>query len=165
MPMFYSRLQISAHEQENMGAWVSITLPGEPVGKGRPRVGRSGTLYTPAKTRAFEAALALQAKAAVRGRRLDGPISVQIWAAVGIPESWSKKRKAAALAQEERPTRRPDVDNFIKAALDGLNGIVWADDSQVVDIRASKFYSDKPYLRIDVECVGAPKGCDLMGNA
>ena len=49
------------------------------------------------------------------------------------------------------PGSRPDLDNFIKAALDGCNEIVFRDDSLVVTIMASKRYSDKPALTIAVE--------------
>lgn len=37
---------------------------------------------------------------------------------------------------------RPDVDNIVKAILDGLNGIVYADDTQVAELVASKKYDD-----------------------
>ena len=33
---------------------------------------------------------------------------------------------------------------------DALNEIVWKDDSQVVDGRSIKIYSDRPALRIEV---------------
>lgn len=32
----------------------------------------------------------------------------------------------------------PDIDNLIKAILDGLNGIAWEDDKQVVEVRAQR---------------------------
>jgi Holliday junction resolvase RusA-like endonuclease len=48
-----------------------------------------------------------------------------------------------------RPTTRPDVDNFCKCGLDALNGIVWRDDSQVVELTVSKFYSSRPRLELE----------------
>ena len=43
---------------------VAFTIPGEPIGKGRPRFG-NGRTYTPARTRAYEAAIASAAQTAV----------------------------------------------------------------------------------------------------
>lgn len=31
--------------------------------------------------------------------------------------------------------RKQDIDNRLKALLDSLNGLVWADDSQIIDLR------------------------------
>ena len=50
-----------------------------------------------------------------------------------------------------RPTTKPDIDNVIKAVLDGLNGVAYADDSQVVALSASKCYSDDPRVVVIVE--------------
>jgi Holliday junction resolvase RusA-like endonuclease len=58
----------------------------------------------------------------------------------------SNKRRLAALAGEIAPTARPDLDNYIKAALDAINTIVVTDDAQVVEIRARKQFSDQPKL-------------------
>ena len=42
-----------------------------------------------------------------------------------------------------------DLDNILKM-LDGLNGIVWGDDSQITDAVVRKRYSDRPRLEIIV---------------
>lgn len=128
---------------------IVIELPGPPQGKARARVTRFGT-YTPAKTRAYEAALAWRAKTAMAGRPpLDGPLAVRVKAYMPIPRSWSKKKQAAALAGTIRPISKPDWDNLAKAC-DALNGIVWTDDARVVDGAVHKVYSDRPRLRVEV---------------
>ena len=43
-------------------------------------------------------------------------------------------------AKDEHHVCRPDVDNLLKSVLDGLNGIVYNDDSQIVRIEADKAY-------------------------
>ena len=139
---------------------IIIELPGDPVPKGRPRFravtardGRSFVnAYTPAKTRAYERALAFVAKVAMRGKPpMDGPLKVSVTASLAVPSSWSAKKRDAALAGIVQPTGRPDADNFQKAAWDSLNSIVWVDDSQVVDARIVKTYAEQPSLRIEVE--------------
>jgi Holliday junction resolvase RusA-like endonuclease len=74
-----------------------------------------------------------------------------------VPESWSKRDKAAALDGTIRPTGRPDWDNYGKIT-DALNGICWKDDSQVVDGRVIKLYSDAPALRIEIREFISPRG-------
>ena len=129
---------------------IEIVLAGAPMGKERIRVTRAGHAYTPERTVNFESRLAAEAQRVMGDRPLlDGPLAVVVTAAMPIPESKPKKWKAAALAQVERPTKKPDWDNFGKM-LDALNLIVWADDSQIVDGRVEKFYSDKPHLRVQV---------------
>lgn len=49
-----------------------------------------------------------------------------------------------------RPAKRGDVDNAIKVTLDALNGIVYADDSQVVELHAYR-HDDKHNPRVEVE--------------
>ncbi len=58
----------------------------------------------------------------------------------------------AARAGTELHTKRPDLDNVLKAIKDGLNGIVWGDDSQVAVLReCRKGYSDTPRVVVTVE--------------
>jgi Holliday junction resolvase RusA-like endonuclease len=135
-----------------MTAPVVISVAGAPVPKGRPRFNRAtGFAYTPGKTRSYEDTLRLAAGDAMIGRLpLEGPLAMSVRAYVPIPASWSRKRQAAAVAGQLLPITRPDADNYLKAALDSLNTIVFRDDSQVVSVSASKAYSDKPRLHIEV---------------
>ncbi len=136
---------------------VDFTVPGDPVAKGRPRfarVGKGVRAITPAKTRAYEDIVAITATQAMKSKRLEpfaGPLSVAIAVSVPAPASWSKKRKAAAYEHDYLPTRRPDLDNYVKAILDGCEGIVWHDDAQVVGVYATKRYGLAPCVRVTVE--------------
>lgn len=145
---------------------VSITLPGPPLGKGRPRfttIGGFARAFTPKATRDYENRLKAAGIAAMNGRpHLDEAVSVVIRAFMPIPESWSRKKRAAALAHEIMPISGVDLDN-IQKMLDGLNHhpprfkgdrerrpIVWKSDAQIVAIQAIKVYSDQPRLVIDI---------------
>jgi Holliday junction resolvase RusA-like endonuclease len=129
---------------------IEVVLLGAPRGKERPRLTKAGHVYTPEKTRDYEAALKYAAKEAMGDRApLDGPIIVDIEVKVPIAQSWPKKRQDAARAGIERPTKKPDWDNFGKM-LDALNLVVWIDDSQIVEGRVRKYYSDKPGMWIRV---------------
>lgn len=129
----------------------TITIPGKPRGKGRPRFSRAtGRTYTDDATAVYEN-LVKTIWMTVVGKRLDGELAVGIEAHYAIPTSKPKKIQAAMRDGFVRPTTKPDIDNVIKAVLDGLNGVAYADDSQVVEISASKCYSDDPRVVVIVK--------------
>jgi Holliday junction resolvase RusA-like endonuclease len=131
---------------------AQFSIPGAPVAKGRPRMSTRGGFaraYTPAKTVNFEGRVGFAGSEHMDGRDpVEGPVVLTIEVRLPIPPSWSRKKQEEAASGNLRPCARPDVDNFAKAVLDGLNGIVWRDDAQVVELRASKHYSISP--RVDV---------------
>jgi len=142
---------------------ISFTVPGEPRGKGRPRATRMGNnirLYTDAKTASYENLVALacqQAMQAASQPPLTGALALSVFAYVGIPKSTSKAKRQEMAAGLIRPTKKPDLDNIIKAVLDGLNGVAFADDVQIVSIIAEKMYApNEPRLLVSVSPLERP---------
>ncbi|WP_374349208.1 RusA family crossover junction endodeoxyribonuclease [Chitinimonas sp.] len=133
---------------------LQFSVPGEPQGKGRGRVVRWGDragIKTPEKTVAYEGLIAHCAACAMGGRALlEGPVAVHMDITVSVPQSWPKRRAADALAGRVLPTKKPDIDNVEKAIFDGLNGIAWRDDVQVVDVTKSKRYGAVPGVLVVV---------------
>jgi Holliday junction resolvase RusA-like endonuclease len=134
---------------------ISFTIPGPPVGKQRPIAGRSfaghTTLRTPTKTLNYESLVAHAAHQAMAGRPiLLDACTVVLDIRVMAPTSWSKKRRAAALAGLLHPATKPDIDNVEKCVFDGLNGVVWKDDVQVVEVRKRKRYAQTPGVDVSV---------------
>ena len=132
---------------------IQFTIPGEPVAKGRARsFVRGGHVahYTPEKTARYENLVKLAAQQAMDGLPpADGAITLTVRAYFGIPDSWSKKRQAAALAGVEHHTKRPDLDNVVKAIKDGMNGVAWRDDCQVVQLKdCRKTYGETPRVEV-----------------
>lgn len=66
------------------------------------------------------------------------------------------------LAGQEQPTKKPDWDNIGKIICDALNGIAYADDSQIVLGQMVKKYSDNP--RTDVRLWEVIKKPSRMGR-
>ncbi|MBB4856994.1 Holliday junction resolvase RusA-like endonuclease [Novosphingobium chloroacetimidivorans] len=130
---------------------IHITVPGTPQGKGRARFG-NGRTYTPAKTVAYEGLIALAAEQAMGAcEKLEGPVFLTITATFDIPKSRAKKVAKTMVNGIAWHTAKPDGDNILKAVGDGLNGIVWKDDSQVAFSKCMKMYGEKPGLDILVE--------------
>ena len=124
---------------------VMFEIEGKPFGKGRPRFARRGkfvSTYTDAKTKSYETTIRDAAKAAMGSSEpLETAVSVSIYIRCPIPASYSNKRKLACLDQDERPTKKPDWDNCAKSICDGMNGIIFKDDAQIVDAHVTKVYA------------------------
>ena len=123
---------------------VTFQVETTPVGKGRPKFARRGkfvSIYTPTKTREYEDLIREAAKQAMGNQEpLKTPVAAYIYITVPIPQSYSKKRFKDCLDGLERPCKKPDCDNVMKAFLDAMNGIVYDDDSQVVSLHGTKVY-------------------------
>lgn len=127
-----------------MSEGVTITVAGEPQGKGRARAFRRGNFighYTPEKTRTYEGIIRSMAMDAMAGRLpIEAPVEIELSMVFAVPASWSQKKRAQALAGQVRPAKKPDADNVIKAFTDAMNGVVYKDDVQIIKGRFSKSY-------------------------
>ena len=129
---------------------VDFTIHTAPVSKQRPRLGKGGCVYTPSKTKVFENIVALS-----YGNRPsfdDKYIRIRLKFKFEIPKSYSKKKRLEAIEGKIRPTKA-DIDNYIKAVLDGLNKKAWKDDRYIVGILAEKEYSEKSCIEVSIETV------------
>lgn len=133
---------------------VSFTVPGEPIGKGRPRVSTIGghaRMFTPKKTANYESLIAEVAQQAMGDRPLiTGPVLIEMKMLHPIRASWPKKKKIGALSGEIAPTIKCDADNCLKAVCDAINGVVWKDDVQVVNVSLSKRFAETPGVLVRV---------------
>lgn len=134
---------------------IRFTIPGEPKGKGRPRLGRSGHAYTPHDTAVYENLVKLcyrdenpdDCETACK----DEPVKVLIWAYYQIPKSVSKKTRMAMQMDDIRPSKKPDCDNIAKIVCDALNGLAYYDDSQICELTVIKHYSETPRVEVKIE--------------
>jgi crossover junction endodeoxyribonuclease RusA len=52
--------------------------------------------------------------------------------------------------KRDYPIVAPDLDKYIRGVLDSLTGVAYNDDSQVIDIKAQKVYSEAPGVDIEI---------------
>ncbi|SOY56827.1 RusA family crossover junction endodeoxyribonuclease [Cupriavidus taiwanensis] len=138
---------------------ITFFVPGQPVAKGRPIAGRGfngrTTLRTPEKTANYESLVKLACSQAMAGDGpLTEPLAIDLQVNVQIPASWPKKRQQAAEMGDIGATKKPDLDNIVKALCDGMNGIAYADDAQIVTLSARKVYSTTPGVHVVVRALG-----------
>ncbi|MGQ8967943.1 RusA family crossover junction endodeoxyribonuclease [Bacillus subtilis] len=133
---------------------ISFTIYGEPVAQGRPRattLNGMTRLYDPKKSRDFKQYVKLAASDYRPAKLLEGPLELSVKVYKSTLKSFSKKKVAEAEQGLLRPSKKPDVDNYIKGIKDGLNKVIWHDDSQIVDLHVSKYYSQNPRIEIQVK--------------
>lgn len=98
-----------------MSRGISITIPGQPIPKARPRFNRrTGRTYTPERTKTAEQRVAWEVK---RQLLIDEPLAclLQVDALFVV-----------------KGNRKVDGDNCLKLIQDALNNVLYLDDSQIV---------------------------------
>ena len=116
----------------------------DPVPASRARVSKYGTYYLPTY-RKFKAEMQeIVAKNRGSFTKMEGPLMVTVLCFVRKPKS------------TDRSYPRGDVDNYAKAVLDSLNGVMWEDDDQIMQLAVFKEFceDDKdPRVYVEVEPV------------
>ncbi len=150
---------------------ITIELDGAAVAKGRhqsrlqqTRDGRSFVQEYPAgKTVKYEAQLRFAGMCAMRDQAPGQPptiqpckLTVDVYMQAPLTPPGGKPVRAAMLAGEMRPTKKPDVDNYLKTVGDALNGVVWSDDSNIVEAVVRKWWAEHPRLVVAVETFDPP---------
>jgi len=119
-------------------------IPIQPKGKGRPKILRRKTkkgivpiAITPDATVNAEQAIRWHVSQTWHQAPLDQPLDVTIVAFFIKPISKPKKVIVPAV--------KPDFDNLAKLVCDSLNGLLWTDDSRIVDGSCQKRYCTPGY--------------------
>ena len=127
---------------------IAFEIPGKVQAWQRTGTGLHGH-FTKPETRAYENLVKLGAQEAMAGEPpMEGPVRVLIQVWIGIPNSWSARKKTAAMGV--LCIAKPDADNCAKSVLDGLKGVAYRDDVQVSSLNVQKRYGARPRADITV---------------
>lgn len=132
---------------------INFTVYGEPTAQGRPKFARRGkfvTAYDPKKSREYKDTVYSVALEHKPKELLEGALVMQVDIYRSIPKSFSKVKRTAIKDGILRPTTKPDCSNVVKGIEDALNGVIYKDDSQIVESVVKKFYSDTPRVAITI---------------
>lgn len=124
---------------------IEFFVPGVPAPQGSKRhVGRGILIESSKAVGPWRERVALAAHGHAE-QLLTGPVRVRLGFVLPRPKS---ARKSTTIT-----TKRPDVDKLARACLDAITGVVIRDDSQVVDLHATKrlALTDLPGVRIEIE--------------
>lgn len=128
-------------------------VPGRVIGKGRPRLNSyTGVVYTPTRTKDYESLVEQYFLLKYpRFKALEGRIKVNIIAYFSIPKTTKKANINEMLENNISPTKKPDIDNIVKAILDSMNKFAFKDDNQITKLEVEKKYAieDKVYVKIE----------------
>lgn len=132
-----------------------FTFEIEPVPQLRPRVSSRPyvRVYDPPKVKNFKRILRSLAVHQYSRPPLLGPLSVSLTFYRPVQKSISQTERERRLSNESKPVVKPDVDNYVKATLDALTGVLWHDDSQIVKLVSEKRYGETGKIIISVKPV------------
>lgn len=138
---------------------LEIAVDGIPIPQGSMRAfARNGKAWASSdnpRTRPWKAAVTAEAARAVEAAGMATPaydrraVAVAITFRIPRPKGHFGVRGLLPSAPKH-PGVMPDLDKLVRAILDGLTGIVWRDDAQVVAIEAYKRYDDRIVTTIEV---------------
>ncbi|WP_378734959.1 RusA family crossover junction endodeoxyribonuclease [Nocardia brasiliensis] len=110
---------------------TTLWVPGQPAPQGSKRHVGGGRMVESSKFLKPWRNLVAQRARQAGFEPATGPIAVAVAFVMRRPLSAPKTKHVHAI-------RRPDVDKLVRAILDGLSGIAYADDSQVTQLYAEK---------------------------
>lgn len=133
--IMYTQKQGSKNVYTPVRGSIKIIIPGRPVPKARPRLGKGGNVYTPEKTKQYEELVAWKTKEVIK-EPLTGNVAVYIKVYV-------------------KGDVFPDLDNIAKSILDGMNKVAYYDDKQVACLVVQRIKSREEKVEVELEEVEA----------
>ncbi len=113
---------------------ISFLVAGSPVAQGNHRIkgGRFPKIYDAAKgLDAWRALVGMTAQQYAPATPIEGPVRMTMAFSLPVPKSAPKRRRLPAI-------KKPDIDKISRAVIDSLTGVMYRDDSLIVDLRVTK---------------------------
>jgi Holliday junction resolvase RusA-like endonuclease len=133
---------------------IKFVLPIIPTAQARPKVALRGKFPHAYKTKEQEAnerTLEAWLKDHAPDTPMTGPLTLEFIAGLPVPASASKRARAAMLAGDDAPDKKPDLDNLAKQLKDAMTRLrFWNDDAQVVRMVIEKRYAANGYWAVAV---------------
>jgi Holliday junction resolvase RusA-like endonuclease len=133
---------------------LEFIVPGQPIQQGNIISGKYGNLYDKTKgLRPWREMVTRAATVAMRGdyrhrqplyKRDNGALQLDVFIGpVMLDVTFVRQRpKTKPKREGTAHTKFPDLDKLVRAVGDSMTGVVWNDDTQVVEIHCRKRYAD-----------------------
>jgi Holliday junction resolvase RusA-like endonuclease len=95
---------------------------------------------------------------AMQGPILDGPVALDALFFRARPRSHHNSQGFVRASAPAYPTTRPDRGKLLRSVEDALTGLVWRDDSQVVEGNVGKRYGTPARVELTVTALGEIQG-------
>ena len=134
-----------------MSELINMTVPGEP----KPwQVWVRMSAPTPGylEFKAYQATIQAKCLEVWRNKPLiETAVEIHMEFIRNYPNNLPKKEASRKRRLKEALVRKPDLDNMVKAAIDGVKGIIIKDDTVVVRLTAEKRFGPEPMTMITVK--------------
>lgn len=141
---------------------LRFSVHAEIEGKGRARANWARrVVHTPAATIRYEKMVKAEAEDVMRRKGIaafpkGAAVRMDLIIRLTPPQSTSKAKRASMLSGEIRPTKKPDVDNVVKAIGDALNGVAFVDDVQIASLHVERIYAPSEGLDVVIRLAEKP---------
>ncbi len=139
---------------------IEFRVPGVAAPQGskkafRTRGGRIALVESCSRVKPYRATIALAAREVWAESATHGTVGVSIAFTFVRPKSHYNAKGVLRAGVATHPGKGiGDIDKLCRAVLDGLTGVIYADDSQVVSLVATKSYGNTAESRISIYITG-----------
>jgi Holliday junction resolvase RusA-like endonuclease len=134
-----------------MSELINMTVPGEPK-PWQVWVRRSAPTPGYLEFKAYQETIQAKCLEVWRNKPLiETAVEIHLVFIKSYPKNLPKKEASRERRLREALVRKPDLDNMVKAAIDGVKGIIIKDDTVVVRLSAEKRFGPEPMTMITVD--------------
>ena len=134
-----------------MSELINMTVPGEPK-PWQVWVRMSAPTRGYQEFKAYQATIQAKCLEVWRNKPLiETAVEIHLVFIRSYPNKLPKGEASRERRLKEALVRKPDLDNMVKAAIDGVKGIIIKDDTVVVKLTAEKRFGPEPMTMITVK--------------
>ena len=150
-------LDLLAKGEKYFAEWTALpdgrglVIETRPKSKARPRMSKSGHVYTPKETKEYEKLISDAWMEQNPYPPFSNPVSVTMAFCFKRPKTHYDRHGVLKPDAPTRYTNTPDLDNVEKAVLDSLNGLAYTDDKLVWRKLTSKHWAADNLIRVFIQ--------------
>ena len=133
-----------------MSQLINMTIPGEPK-PWQVWVSRSAPTPGYLEFKAYQETIQAKCLEAWGAKPLiETAVAIHLVLIKSYPKNLPKREASRERRLREALVRKPDLDNMVKAAIDGVKGTVLKDDTTVTQLSAEKRFGPEPMTMITI---------------